>query len=62
MLSQTEADGGAVGHGIEGASTQVGQGIGGGVDLNGPGSSDTSAFTISGNQASTADPDLHGSF
>jgi hypothetical protein len=61
-VSQNDAEGGAVGDGIEGANTKVGQGVGGGVDLDGPGSSDTPAFTISGNQASTADPDLHGSF
>jgi hypothetical protein len=39
-----------------------GQGIGGGVYLGGLGSSDTPAFVVAGNQASTADPDLHGSF
>ena len=61
-VSQNEADGGALGNGIFAGTAHVGQGIGGGVDLAGPGSSDTAAFTISGNQASTADPDLHGSF
>jgi hypothetical protein len=61
-VSQNDAEGGAVGDGIEGANTKLGQGTGGGVYLGGPGSSDTPAFTIGGNQASTADPDLHGSF
>jgi len=61
-VSQNEADGGAVGNGIFGANVHVGQGIGGGVDLAGPGSTDTLQFVISGNQASTADNDLHGSF
>jgi len=61
-VSQNEADGGAVGNGIFGPSVHVGQGIGGGVDLDGPGSLDTPLFVISGNQASTADPDLHGTF
>src|SRR5262249_1388329 len=55
-VSQNDAEGGAVGDGIEGANTKLGQGIGGGVYLGGPGSFDTPAFTISGNQASTADP------
>jgi hypothetical protein len=61
-VSQNAAYGGADGTGIEGANTKLGQGIGGGVYLDGSGSSDTPAFTISGNQSSTADPDLHGSF
>ena len=61
-VSQNDAEGGAVGDGIEGANTKLGQGSGGGVYLSGPGSFDTPSLVISGNQASTADPDLYGSF
>jgi hypothetical protein len=60
--SQNDAYGGAMGDGILGPNTKLGQGIGGGVYLAGPGSFHTPAFGISGNQASTADPDLHGTF
>jgi hypothetical protein len=61
-VSQNEADGGALGNGIFAGTAHVGQGTGGGVYLAGTGSSDMPAFVISGNKASTADPDLHGSF
>jgi hypothetical protein len=61
-VSQNDAEGGAVGDGIEGANTKLGQGSGGGVYLSGPGSFDTPSLVISGNQASTAHPDLHGAF
>ena len=61
-VSQNDAEGGAVGDGIFGVNVHLGRGTGGGVYLTGPGSFDTPAFAISGNQASTADPDLYGSF
>jgi hypothetical protein len=59
-VSKNPAKGGADGLG---ASNGVeGQGIGGGVFLAGPGSSHTPAFVVSGNQASTADNHIFGSF
>jgi hypothetical protein len=61
-VSQNDAQGGAIGGGTSSPVPAAGQGIGGGVDLAGPGSSDTPAFVISNNTASTADPDLFGSF
>ena len=61
-VSQNGAEGGSVGTGILGPNEHIGKGIGGGVYLAGPGSSDTPQFLISGNQASTADNDLHGVF